>query len=151
MKRTSQMFNPSTSLRGIHLIQDNAATHKSTQVQSFLGDKKVVPIDYPTYVPDLSLCDFFLFPRLKKSLAGCKHLSNAALGNDICQLLKTIPRADDSGAFKSWISRLQKSIQVKEEYFEVLTWNTKNLLASEQNYSTIVKTFRIALVWVSHV
>ena len=32
----------------------------------FLASEKVKVLNHPPYSPDLSLCDFFLFPRLKK-------------------------------------------------------------------------------------
>ena len=37
--------------------------------------KKVKILNHPPYSPDLSLCDFFLFPRLKKMLSGNKYTS----------------------------------------------------------------------------
>ena len=36
----------------------------------FFGFWKVNVLNHPTYSPDLSPCDFFLFPRLKKMLSG---------------------------------------------------------------------------------
>ena len=36
----------------------------------FLASEKVKVLNHPPYSPDLSPCDFFLFPRLKKMLSG---------------------------------------------------------------------------------
>ena len=38
----------------------------------FLVSEKVKVLNHPPYSPDLSPCDFFLFPRLKKMLSGNK-------------------------------------------------------------------------------
>ena len=42
------------------------SVHKCEVVKSFLASKKVKVLNHPHYSPDLSPCDFFLFPRLKK-------------------------------------------------------------------------------------
>ena len=39
----------------------------------FLASEKVKVLNHPPYSPDLSPCDFFLFPRLKKMLSGNKY------------------------------------------------------------------------------
>jgi len=36
-------------------------------VQEFPKKEKIVKLPHPPYSPDLSPCDFFLFPKLKKS------------------------------------------------------------------------------------
>ena len=57
---------------GVHLLHDNASSHKCEVVKSFLASEKVKVLKHPPYSPDLSPCDFFLFPRLKKMLSGNK-------------------------------------------------------------------------------
>ena len=49
---------------GVHLLHDNASSHKCEVVKSFLASEKVNDLNHPPYSPDLSLCNFFLFPRL---------------------------------------------------------------------------------------
>ena len=58
---------PATGLRGLCLIHDNAPARKCVLVQDFLKEEKVVQLSHPPYSPDLSPCDFFLFPLLKKT------------------------------------------------------------------------------------
>ena len=45
----------------------------------FLSSEKVKVLNHPPYSPDLSPCDFFLFPRLKKMLSGNKYTSQRYL------------------------------------------------------------------------
>ena len=70
---------PSKGWSGGHLLNDNASSHKWDVVKSFLASEKVKVLNHPSYSPDLSPCDFFLFPRLKKMLSGNKYTSRILL------------------------------------------------------------------------
>ena len=69
-------------------------------VKSFLASEKVKVINHPPYSPDLSPCDFFLFPRLMKMLSGNKYTSRSSLGSAIYQYLQQIPKEDYLSAFR---------------------------------------------------
>ena len=77
---------------GIHLLHDNASSHKCEVVKSFLASEKVKVLNHPPYSPDLSPCDFFLFPWLKKMLPGNKYTSRSSLGSAFYQCLQQIPK-----------------------------------------------------------
>ena len=64
---------------GVHLLHDNASSHKCEVVRSILASEKVKVLNHLPYSPDLSPCDFFLFPRLKKMLSGNKYTSRSSL------------------------------------------------------------------------
>ena len=72
---------PSKGWSGVHLLHDNASSHKCEVVKSFLASEKVKVLNHPPYSPDLSPFDFFLFPRLKKMLSGNKYTSRSSLGS----------------------------------------------------------------------
>ena len=108
-----------------------ASSHKYEVVKSFLASEKVKVLNHPPYSPDLSPCDFFLFPRLKKMLSGNKYTSRSSLGSAIYQCLQQIPKEDYLSVFRDWVKRLQKMcfskggilqkcISVKGEYVEGL-------------------------------
>ena len=86
----------------------------------FLASEKVKVLNRPLYSPDLSPCDFFLFPRLKKMLSGNKYTSRSSLGSAIYQCLQQIPKEDYLSTFRDWVKRLQKCVSVKGKYFEGL-------------------------------
>ena len=65
----------------------------------YLSSEKVKVLNRPPYSPDLSPCDFFLFPRLKKMLSGNKYASRSFLGSAIYQCLQQIPKEDYLSAF----------------------------------------------------
>lgn len=118
IKRFYEKKRPSTGLRGVNLLHDNAPAHKSKEVVHFLNEEKVNVLSHPPYSPDLSPCDFFLFPRLKKMLSGRRYSTKSGLGSAVYQYLRLIPRADYSDAFRQWKMRLQKCISVDGDYFE---------------------------------
>ena len=111
---------PSKEWSGVHLIHDNAFSHKFEVVKSFLASEKVKVLNHPHYSPDLSPCDLFLFPRLKNMLSGNKYTSRSALGSAVYQCLQQIPKKDYLRAFRDWVKRLQKCVSVKGGCFEGL-------------------------------
>ena len=120
VKAHYEKHRPATGLRGLCLIHDKAPAHKCVLVQDFLKEEKVVQLSHPPYSPDLSPCDFFLFPLLKKTLSGHRYESRSALGSAIYQCLQGIPKKAYFSAFTEWISRLEKCVSVKGEDFEGL-------------------------------
>ena len=82
LKKVKEFYNknrPSKGWSGVHLLYDNASSHKCEVVKSFLAFEKVKVLNHPPYSPELSPCDFFLFPRLKKMLSGNKYTSRSSL------------------------------------------------------------------------
>ena len=111
---------PSKGWSGVHLLHDNASSHKCEVVKLFLAFEKEKVLNHPPDSPEPSLCDFFLFPRLKKMLSGNKYTSRSSLDSAIYQCLQQIPKEDYLSAFCDWVKRLQKCVSVKGEYFEGL-------------------------------
>ena len=123
LKKVKEFYKkkrPSKGWSGVHLLHDNASSHKCEVVKSFLASEKVKVLNHPPYSPDLSPGDFFLLPRLKKKLSGNKYTSRSSLGSAIYQCLQQIPKEDYLSAFCNWVKRLQKCVSVKGEYFEGL-------------------------------
>ena len=95
LKKVKEFYNkkrPSKGWSGVHLLHDNSSSHKCEVVKSFLASEKVKVLNHSPYSPNLSPCDFFLFPRLKKMLSGNKYTSRSSLGSAIYQCLQQIPR-----------------------------------------------------------
>ena len=87
LKKVKEFYNkkrPSKGWSGVHLLHDNASSHKCEVVKSFLASEKEKVLNNPPYSPDLSPCDpFFLFPRLKKMLSANTYTSRSSLGSAI--------------------------------------------------------------------
>ena len=95
LKKVKEIYNkkrPSKGWSGVHLLPDNASSHKCEVVKSFLASEEVKVLNHPPYSPDLSPCDFFLFPRLKKMLSGNKYTSRSSLSSAIYHCLQQIPK-----------------------------------------------------------
>jgi len=50
------------------LHHDNAPAHTALSIREFLVKKNIPVLPHPLYSPDLALCDFYLFPKLKLKL-----------------------------------------------------------------------------------
>jgi hypothetical protein len=62
------------------LYHDNAPCHKAISMNEFLTKKGIPVVLQALYSPDLSLCDFFLFLKLKFRLKGRHffHMKNSS-------------------------------------------------------------------------
>ena len=124
LKKVKEFYNkkrPSKGWSGVHLLHDNASSHKCEVVKSFLTSEKVKVLNHPPYSPDLSPCDFFLFPRLKKMLSGNKYTSRSSLWQRYLSVSPTDTKKDYLSALRDWVKRLHKCVSVKGEYFEGLS------------------------------
>ena len=68
-KKVKEFYNkkwPSKGWSGVHLLHHNASSLKCEVVKSLLASEKVEVLNHAHYSPDLSPCDFFLFPNLRK-------------------------------------------------------------------------------------
>jgi len=52
------------------LLHNNAPAHRSILVREILAENNIKTLQYPLYCPDLTACDFYLFPRMKLALKG---------------------------------------------------------------------------------
>ena len=54
-----------TGLSELILHDENTRPHRAWMMTEYLAEKRVKPYPNPPYSPDLSLCNFFLFQKLK--------------------------------------------------------------------------------------
>jgi histone-lysine N-methyltransferase SETMAR len=55
------------------LQQDNAPAHNALSVKQFLANKNITVLEHPLYSPDITPCDFYLFPKIKCLTAPLVH------------------------------------------------------------------------------
>ena len=63
LKKVKEFYNkkrPSKGCSRVHLLHDNASSHKCEVVKSFLASEKVKVLNHS---PDLSPCDFFFISK----------------------------------------------------------------------------------------
>jgi histone-lysine N-methyltransferase SETMAR len=51
-------------------VGPEAVVHTAKVVQEFLAKERIKLLSHPPYSPDLAPANYFLFPKLKKELAG---------------------------------------------------------------------------------
>jgi len=74
-----QKLRPRLAKKKVLFHHDNAPAHTSAFAKAKLVELGYELLPHPPYSPDLAPCDFFLFPNLKKSLAGQKFASNEGI------------------------------------------------------------------------
>ncbi|GFW59199.1 histone-lysine N-methyltransferase SETMAR [Trichonephila clavipes] len=73
---------------GFLLHHDDARSHIARCVLDVSQQNNVELLPYPLYSPDLTPCDFWLFPQLKKPLRGKHFASNKACVKAVEAVLK---------------------------------------------------------------
>jgi hypothetical protein len=74
-------------------------------------------IEHPPYSPGLAHADFFLFPKVKKELAGLT-LMRESFKEDWEGVVRTLSAEDFSEAFRQWIRRCKKCVEIGGGYVE---------------------------------
>ena len=70
LRQEIKLKRPGKLTKGVLLHQDNASAHKSLVAMSAVHDCGFKLIDHLPYSLDLEPSDYFLFPNLKKHVAG---------------------------------------------------------------------------------
>ena len=100
------------------LHHDNALTHTSDLVQQFLAIHSTTQLQQLPYSPDLTQCDFFLFPRLKKVLKGHRFKATEDIKQKSTMTLLDIPKEEFAKCFQQWQKRWAKCVPAKGNYVE---------------------------------
>ncbi|EGI71101.1 Mariner Mos1 transposase [Acromyrmex echinatior] len=100
------------------LLHDNAPSHTSLIVRQCLARNCVSVLNHPPYSPDLTPCDFSLFPKLKLKLKECFFDDIPTIQSASTQALEAIPQTELEYAFESLLNRCNKCIEARGEYFE---------------------------------
>ena len=62
---------------------------------------------------DLSPCDLFLFPKLKKQLRGIQFGDDNAMLNVLEEAIESLTKDDFKNCFDDWFCRMHKFIEAK--------------------------------------
>jgi len=73
------------------LHHDNALAHSSLLIRQFLAKNQTPVVPQQPYSPDLALCDFFLFQKLKSTLKGRRFQTIGDIKQNTEIDLKDIP------------------------------------------------------------
>ena len=84
------------------LHHNNASCHTAVSINEFLAEKSIPVVPQPPYSPDLSPCDFFLFPRLKNHLKGRHFGTLDNTQKSVTNKLKGIPAEAFQNCYEQW-------------------------------------------------
>ena len=76
-------------------------------------------VAHPPYSPDLALCDFWLFPKLKEKLRSCRYETIEDIKEAVKKVIDTLTQEDFHGAFQKLLEQYKKCIAAGGDYFEV--------------------------------
>ena len=87
-----------------HLHQGNAPLHNSILVTDYLTKMGIKTVPQPPYCPDLSPCDFWVFPELR----GCRYETTEEMKEDVTKVIDTLTQEDFHGAFQKLLELCNK-------------------------------------------
>ena len=102
----------------VMLHHDNAAPHSSKTVTKYLKQERVNILPHPPYSPDLTPCDFFLLPKIKKELKNKKYNKVENFARAVQAITSSIPKEEYHRSFEDWRRRLELCIDKDGHYFE---------------------------------
>ena len=83
-----------------HFHQDNALVNNSILVTDYLSNMGIKTVPHPPYSPDLASYDFWLFPKLKEKLRGCRYETIEEMKEAVTKGIDTLTQEDFYGAFQ---------------------------------------------------
>ena len=96
-----------------HFHQYNAPVYNSIRVTDNLTKMGIKTVLHPPYSPDLALCDFWLFPKLR----CCHYETIEELKGAVTKVIDTLTQEDFHGVFPNLLERY-KCIAAGGDYFE---------------------------------
>ena len=97
---------------------DNAPVHNSILVTDYLTKIGIKTVPHPSYSPDLASCDFWLFPKLKEKVRGCRYETIEEMKEAVTKVMDTLKQEDFHGAFQKLLERYNKCIATGGDFFE---------------------------------
>ena len=100
------------------LHHDNAPAPASLLIRSYLAKRQTSVVPHPTYSPDLTPADFFLFPRLKTTLKERRFQTIEEIQENAIREMRAITESSFQEAFQQWKKRWERCIASRGDYFE---------------------------------
>ena len=97
-----------------HFYQDNTPVHNSIFVTDYLTKFGIKTVPHAPYSPDLALCDFWLFPKLR----GCRYETIEEMKEAVTKVTDMLTQEDFHGAFQKVLERYNQCIAAIGDYIE---------------------------------
>jgi len=100
------------------LHQDNVPAHNALSVKQFLANKNITVLEHPPYSPDLTPCNFYLFPKIKSVLKRTHFVSVENVKAKTEEILNSLTEHDLWICFEHWQHHMQLCVNSEGHYFE---------------------------------
>ena len=100
------------------LHHNNATPHTNVRNLALIGESGINLVPHPPYSPDLALCDFALFPLLKKQLRGVRFANIAEVQNRVRLILRQTEPEVFYNALRGMAIQWKKCVVAQGDYFE---------------------------------
>jgi len=100
------------------LHHDNAPAHTAPSVREFLAKRNIPILPHPLYSPDLVLCDFYLFTKLKLKLKAHHFGMMENIQKVVTDELHTLTENDSRYCYDQWKKRWNHCVASQGSYFE---------------------------------
>ena len=109
---------PALHEAGVILLQDNAAPHRKQNVLAAIESWGWEILPHPPYSPDLSPCDFFLFPRIKESMRGRRFGTEDEVNQAYKAGMDAVTKVRVGAGIDGLVRRWEKCVEAEGGYFE---------------------------------
>ena len=120
--------SPKLGIFGLFLHLDNASTQTAATTVDFLNEREMQLLLYSSYSPDLSPCDFFLFPEM--ILFEMKNAQHEDACWAFTRAVEDIPKSAWTEEWNKWLHCMAKCIAADGRF---LKKNLSNSLSGETN------------------
>ena len=100
----------------MYVHMDNAPSHNSRMTSKKMTQFEMKKLDHPSFSPDVSPCDFWLFSKTKNRLKGKTFSTENELFEAVDDFLKKITKDEIKSVYQEWIRRLHMVIDYEGEY-----------------------------------
>ena len=97
-----------------HFHEDNAPVHNCILATDYLTKMGINRVPRPSYSPDLSPCDFWLFLKLR----GCRYEKIEEMKEAMTKIIDTLTQEDFHEDLQKLLERYNKCIAAGGDYFE---------------------------------
>ena len=100
LRRAIRDKRPELLDAGVVLLHDNAGLQRRQDVVETVVSWGWEILEHPPYSPDLALCDFFLFSKMKKPMRGIRFEDEEAINTAVSASLQQLTDAGLGQAFE---------------------------------------------------
>ena len=101
-----------------HFHKDNTPVPNSILVSDYLTKMGIKTVPHHPYSPDLAPYDFWVYPKHKENLRGCRYETIEEMKEAVTKVIDTLTQEDFHGAFQKLLERYNKCIAAGGDYYE---------------------------------